>query len=156
MTAFHGNFFLRSTDLLSLPNISPDNSYAVEMSIVETISLATACFQTALLHTNPNGERRIRVITLALPVTSSISEIFTGADQIAIATVLAKKAVERALTSKLEDAREALFFKLAEILSTYKTSFNQTVHNAQLLISDNLTLLPILILGIIKNVHYES
>jgi protein transport protein SEC24 len=55
MTAFHGNFFLRSTDLLSLPNVNPDNSYVVEMSIIETLSSATACFQTALLHTSSNG-----------------------------------------------------------------------------------------------------
>ena len=55
MTAFHGNFFLRSTDLLSLPNVTPDNSYAVEMSVTENMTTSMACFQTALLHTNSNG-----------------------------------------------------------------------------------------------------
>lgn len=159
MTAFHGNFFLRSTDLLSLPNVNPGSSFAVEMSIVETLSSQTACFQTALLHTSSNGnvfvnlgERRIRVMTLALPVTTSMSEIYMRADQIAIAGLLAKKAVERALTSKIEDAREALFYKLTEMLALYKSTFNQSTHSAQLLISDNLKLLPILILGLIKNV----
>jgi protein transport protein SEC24 len=102
------------------------------------------------------GERRIRVITLALPVTSSMSDIFSNADQIAIASVLAKKAVERSITSKIEDAREALFYKLTEILAQYKTAFNQSTHSAQLLICDNLKLLPILILGLIKNVFLSN
>jgi protein transport protein SEC24 len=55
MTTFHGNFFLRSTDLLSLPNVSPDNAYTIECSITEDIKSTTACFQTALLYTSSNG-----------------------------------------------------------------------------------------------------
>ncbi|CAJ0757719.1 11012_t:CDS:2, partial [Entrophospora sp. SA101] len=51
MTAFHGNFFVRQTDLLSLPNVPRDCSYAIELGIEENISSTTVCFQTALLHT---------------------------------------------------------------------------------------------------------
>ena len=34
---FHGNFFVRSTDLLSLPNINPDAGFAMQvlLEIVE-------------------------------------------------------------------------------------------------------------------------
>lgn len=81
-----------------------------------------------------------------------MSEIYSSADQIAIASVLSKKAVERSLTTKIEDAREALFYKLTEILANYKSAFKQSTHDAQLLICDNLKLLGILILGLIKNV----
>lgn len=55
MTAFHGNFFLRSTDLLSLPNVNPDNSYAIELAINENLTTPTVCFQAALLHTSSTG-----------------------------------------------------------------------------------------------------
>lgn len=55
MSTFHGNFFLRSTDLLSLPNVNPDNSYTIELSITEEIKTSTACFQTALLYTDCTG-----------------------------------------------------------------------------------------------------
>jgi protein transport protein SEC24 len=91
MSTFHGNFFLRSTDLLSLPNVNPDNSYAVELSISEDLKATAACFQTALLYTSCSGERRIRVLTFCVPVTSSLSEVFIGADQEAIASLLIKK-----------------------------------------------------------------
>jgi protein transport protein SEC24 len=83
-----------------------------------------------------------------------MSEIYTHADQIAIGALLGKMAIERSLVSKMEDAREALSYKLSEILAVYKSSFNQSTHTAQLLISENLKLLPVLILGMIKNVFY--
>jgi protein transport protein SEC24 len=56
MNTFHGNFFLRSTDLLSLPNVNPDNLYTVEMSISEEIKTPTICVQTALLFTASTGK----------------------------------------------------------------------------------------------------
>ena len=100
------------------------------------------------------GERRIRVITTALPTTNNLSDIFASADQTAIATLLANKAVERALTHKLEDARDALFNKMVEILQAYKASMTAAGAgaSAQLAISENLKMLPVLTLGLLKNV----
>jgi protein transport protein SEC24 len=56
MTAFHGNFFLRSMDLLALPNVTPDHCYGVEYTIDEEITTPLACFQTAVLHTSCHGK----------------------------------------------------------------------------------------------------
>ncbi|KAF8965024.1 CPII coat sec24 protein [Flammula alnicola] len=139
MASFHGNFFVRSTDLLAMPAVPQDQSYAIE---------------TAVLHTTCYGERRIRVITMALPTTTNLSEVFASADQVAITTYLANKAVERSLTHKLEDAREYVFQKLVELLVAYKTSMTSSGAgaSAQLAISDNLKMLPVLILGLLKNV----
>ena len=102
------------------------------------------------------GERRIRVITTALPTTNNLSDIFASADQTAIATLLANKAVERALTHKLEDARDAVFNKMVEIMSAYKASMTAggAGASAQLAISDNLKMLPVLVLGLLKNVRW--
>ncbi|KAI8824176.1 uncharacterized protein EV422DRAFT_493298 [Fimicolochytrium jonesii] len=156
MTAFHGNFFLRSTDLLSLPNVSPDNSYAVEMTLTENLSTSLACFQTALLHTSSTGERRIRVITLAVPVTNNLADVFSATDQFAVASLLAKKGVERALTSKIEDAREALMYKLDDIMGSYKSAFTTSGQAVQLLVPENLKLLPLMVLGLLKNTAFRA
>ena len=49
---FHGNFFVRSTDLLSLANVNPDSGYAVNLSIEESLSdYSAASIQAALLYT---------------------------------------------------------------------------------------------------------
>ncbi|KAI9033323.1 hypothetical protein DFJ74DRAFT_652041 [Hyaloraphidium curvatum] len=155
MTAFHGNFFLRSTDLLALPNVNPDAAYAVECEIEEAIQSPVVCFQTAVLHTSSNGERRIRVITTALPVTTNPMDLFASADVKAIAGLLAKKAVDRALTARLEDARDALTNKCIDILGAYKSTFGSN-QGGQLVVSENLKLLPLVTLGTIKNIAFRA
>ncbi|THU98128.1 hypothetical protein K435DRAFT_965084 [Dendrothele bispora CBS 962.96] len=154
MASFHGNFFVRSTDLLAMPAVPQDQGYAIEVQIEETITAPFVVFQTAVLHTTCYGERRIRVVTQALPTTSNLSEIFASVDQIALATLLANKAVERSLTHKLEDARDAVFNKLVEILQTYKGSMTAAGAgaSAQLAIGENMKSLPVLVLGLLKNV----
>lgn len=87
---FHGNFFVRSTDLLSLPNINPDAGFGMHMAIEDDLEGSTACFQAALLYTSSKGERRIRVHTLCVPITNSLTDVYAGADQIAIIGMLAK------------------------------------------------------------------
>lgn len=53
---FHGNFFVRSTDLLSLANVNPDSGFAVQVSIDENLAdTSLACFQAALLYTSSKG-----------------------------------------------------------------------------------------------------
>lgn len=55
MASFHGNFFVRSTDLLSLPSVPVDQSYAIEIQIEENITTPFVVFQTAVLHTTCDG-----------------------------------------------------------------------------------------------------
>ncbi|GAW03573.1 CPII coat sec24 protein [Lentinula edodes] len=154
MSSFHGNFFVRSTDLLAMPTVATNQGYAIEIQIEETINTPFVVLQTAVLHTTCYGERRIRVVTSAYPVTSNLSEVFASVDQIALAVLLANKAVERTLSHKLEDARDAVFNKLVEILQTYKSSMTAAGAgaSAQLAIGENMKMLPVLILGLLKNV----
>ena len=89
--SFHGNFFVRSTDLLTLPNVNPDSGYAVHMSIDDDLrDFNGVCFQAAVLYTNSCGERRIRVHTLALPVVATVQDVINGADQESIMGMLCK------------------------------------------------------------------
>ncbi|KAJ1729347.1 COPII subunit [Coemansia sp. Benny D160-2] len=158
MTSYYGNFFLRSLDLLALPNVTPNHSYAVEVEIDETLTAPVVYFQTALLHTTSYGERRIRVSTLALPTTDNIHTVFHKADQVAIASLMAKKAVDRAIVAKLEDAREALQHKTLEIIGAYKTECTRSSSGAttQLQIPRSLQLLPFLTLASLKHTSLRS
>lgn len=54
--SFHGNFFVRTTDLLALPNINPDAGFGMQVSIDENLSdMQNVCFQAALLYTSSKG-----------------------------------------------------------------------------------------------------
>ena len=54
---FHGNFFVRSTDLLSLPNVNPDHSFGMQIAIEDSLTESSMVgFQAALLYTTTKGK----------------------------------------------------------------------------------------------------
>ena len=55
---FHGNFFVRSTDLLAMANVNPDSAIGVQVQLEEPLTdQPTVCFQAALLYTSSRGEQ---------------------------------------------------------------------------------------------------
>lgn len=106
---------MRSTDLLALPNINPDSSVAALLdydevehsfylvkiqvkfkSLLQSLSDGgNVAFQAALLYTSSRGDRRIRVHTLCLPITSRVSLVHQAADTFAITSMLAKMGAYR-------------------------------------------------------------
>jgi hypothetical protein len=81
--------------------------------------------------------------------------MYSSVDQVAVATYLANKSVERALSSKLEDARDAVTNKVVDILTAYKNSMTGGGGGGQLAIADNMKMLPVLSLGLLKHVSSE-
>ncbi|XP_042564342.1 protein transport protein Sec24A isoform X2 [Clupea harengus] len=153
---FHGNFFVRSTDLLSLPNVNPDAGFAVQMSIEENlVDMQVVSFQAALLYTSSKGERRIRVHTMCLPVVNSLSDIFAGADVQAITGLLASMAVDRSVTASLSDARDAMTNAVIDSLSSYRTSV-LTIQQPGLLSPNCLRLFPLYILALLKQRAFRT
>ncbi|XP_077361347.1 protein transport protein Sec24A isoform X2 [Festucalex cinctus] len=153
---FHGNLFVRSTDLLSLPNVNPDAGFAVQMSIDENLDdMQVVSFQAALLYTSSKGERRIRVHTLCLPVVHSLSDIFAGADVQAMAGLLACMAVDRSVTASLSDARDAMTNAAVDSLSSYRHSV-LTIQQPGLLAPACLRLFPLYILALLKQKAFRT
>ncbi|XP_065212440.1 protein transport protein Sec24A [Planococcus citri] len=153
--SFHGNFFVRTTDLLALPNINPDAGFGMQVSIDESLSdLQTVCFQAALLYTSSKGERRIRVHTLCLPVANNLHDVLLSADQQCIAGLLAKMAVDRSLQSSVTDAREAFVNAVCDILSTYKMVISSG-QPGSLFAPNNLTIFPLYVLGLMKSIAFR-
>ncbi|KAG6131474.1 COPII subunit [Claviceps purpurea] len=153
MNAFYGNFFNRSSDLCAFPAFPRDQCYVVEVAIDENLNKNFVCLQTAVLHTTCNGERRIRVLTLSLPTTTNLSDMYASADQCAITAYFSHKAVERTLDSGLEAARDALQSKLTELLQTFKKELGGgSMGGGGLQFPANLRGLPVLFLGLMKNV----
>ncbi|XP_041122702.1 protein transport protein Sec24A-like isoform X2 [Polyodon spathula] len=153
---FHGNFFVRSTDLLSLPNINPDSGFAVQMSIEENLlDMPVVSFQAALLYTSSKGERRIRVHTLCLPVVNSMADIFAGADVQAITGLLASMAVDRSVTASLSDARDALVNAAIDTLRAYRSG-GLSVQQPGLVAPACLRLLPLYVVALLKQKAFRT
>ncbi len=155
MSTFYGNFFNRSSDLCAFPAFPRDQCYVVEVAIDENLQKNVVCMQSAVLHTTCNGERRIRVLTLALPTTTNLADVYASADQCAITTYFSHKAVEKALGGGgLEAARDSLQAKLTELLQTFRKELagGSMGGGGGLQFPTNLRGLPALFLGLIKNV----
>jgi len=153
---FHGHFFVRSTDLLSLPNVNPDTAFGMQVSLEEDLKDSReVSFQAALLYTSSKGERRIRVHTLCLPTTASLQEVIQGADQHCVLGLLAKMAVDRTLNSSLTDAREAFINVCVDAIERWKMV--QCINQPGVLPSSAaLKLVPLLVLAALKSAAFSS
>ncbi|XP_075673712.1 protein transport protein SEC24 A [Castanea sativa] len=123
-TSYHGNFMLRSTDLMALPAVDCDKAYAMQLTLEETLlTTQTVYFQVALLYTASCGERRIRVHTAAAPVVADLGEMYRQADVGAVVSVLSRLAIEKTLSSKLEDARNSVQLRIVKALKEYRNLY---------------------------------
>jgi len=174
---FYGNFFVRGTDLLALPNCNSDSVFAFDLVHDEpnvTSSLVTV--QSALLYTSSEGERRIRVVTQAIPVSSLVSDVIGSVDADVVTTLLAKQALDIGLKTNLDNARNKLQQACVELVRASREGDKpRTVsgyaapppmhsqqqpqggaENENKPIPDNLKMLPLYTLALMKNVAFRG
>ena len=112
VSKFYGNFLIRGQDLLLLPSVNSDTTLSVDIEHdvagKEGADSNILYIQSALLYTTQNGERRIRVNTIACPVGSHTSQIVDSVDVDTLCNVLAKHAVYKARHIGVTAAREAV------------------------------------------------
>ncbi|GMM52558.1 COPII subunit [Starmerella bacillaris] len=151
---FSGHFFVRSSDLMTFPTVSRHHSYVIELNLDETIKKPYVTIQGAFLYTSSHTERRIRVMTMQVPVSDQLSAVYASADQQAIAMWFAHTASEKALQSGFDAAHELINTRIAEIFKVFRTDV-LNVHtgtSSTLSLSSNLMLLPLLAYALKKNV----
>ena len=153
ISSFHGHFFIRSRDLLAIPCVDEDKSFAADISLEDQmLTNSIAYVQGALLYTASCGERRIRVMTLQVPVTNDLGELYNAADCAATSAFLAKLAVEKSYSSRLQEAREFLNFRMTQALQEYRSLNSLAARYVanRLIYPKNLSLLPLFALAASK------
>jgi len=176
LSNFYGNFFVRGTDLLALPNCTADSVFAFDLVHDEqNVSSSVVTIQSALLYTSSEGERRIRVVTQAIPVSSLASDVIRTVDADTVAALLAKQALDISLKTNLDNARNKLQQACVELIRASKggdkprtvSGYAAPPHMPQQQqpgggvdeskpIPDNLKLLPLYTLGLMKNVAFRG
>lgn len=172
ITNFYGNFFIRGTDLLALPNCNSDSVFGFDLAHEEQSTTAThVTIQSALLYTSSDGERRIRVMTQALPVTALNSDLIGAVDTDAACALLAKQALDVSLKTNLENARMRLQQVCVEMIKAGKEGDRRVVsgysvpppsnqaggaEEEEKPIPDNLASLPLVTLAMMKNVAFRG
>jgi len=157
---FLGRFFMRSTDLLTLPNTDSDKTYGVEF-VLEDNDIRTEAFaaQCAVLYTASGGERRVRIHTVAIPVTRNMADLFGFAEVGAMTNLSLRTCADAVLNKNFETVRKELTDSLVQGLVRYQQGGSQmqsqysaaTSLSNQLALPEPLRLLPLYIQGILKS-----
>ncbi|GFH20962.1 uncharacterized protein HaLaN_18173 [Haematococcus lacustris] len=104
-----------------LPAIDSDKGLLAVVQHTEKLSPGSECFlQAALLYTSPDGVRRIRIHTLALPVTDNISSVFKGADLDTYTCHLTRRLAGALQGMTLAAARESITSAVVSSLHAYR------------------------------------
>eukprot|EP00927_Polykrikos_kofoidii_P024008 TRINITY_DN21923_c0_g1_i1.p1 TRINITY_DN21923_c0_g1~~TRINITY_DN21923_c0_g1_i1.p1 ORF type:complete len:930 (-),score=126.08 TRINITY_DN21923_c0_g1_i1:107-2785(-) len=147
ITNFYGHFYKRGVDLLVVPNCHADQTFAITVDMEENVTPdPVLCVQSALLYTNSNGERRIRVNTWAGLTTQNHSEIINSIDVQATISLLTLQAFETSLAVNLPEGRNKLQTQCQQIVQTGNAFPN----------AEALQFLPLYILGMLKSAAFRA
>ncbi len=167
---FYGNFFIRGTDLLALPNCSADSVFGFDLVHDEqSINTPYVTIQSALLYTTSDGERRIRVATQVLKTTGKTTEFMGSVNPETCAVLLSKQAIDLGVKTSLDNARNRLQQICVDMVNAAKGGDKRTVSGYTMpqqpgapdgsengKIPENLSLLPLYTLAVLKNVAFRG
>lgn len=146
VNAFYGNFFFKSNDLLATPTNDCDKAFCAELEYEEPQLAATQVHvQSALLYTSSNGERRIRVHNLNVPVTANPAEVYANADCEALATFFGRQAADLMSNAKVADARLRVQQALIDVVKSHRAAVQQMT------LPPSISCLPLYLLGFLKS-----
>jgi protein transport protein SEC24 len=146
VNAFYGNFFFKSNDLLATPTNDCDKAFCAELEYEEAQLAATQVHvQSALLYTTSNGERRIRVHNLNIPVSANPAEVYASADCEALATFFGRQAADLMSNAKVQDGRIKLQQALIDVVKSHRAAVQQMA------LPPSISCLPLYLLGMLKS-----
>ena len=169
ITNFYGNFYIRGTDLMALPNVNMDSIFGFDLAHDEQNVVSNyVTIQAALLYTSSEGQRRIRVMTQALPVTNLTTELVASVDPLATCNLISKQAVDVSIKTTIDNARMRMQQTCCDIIRASKGGDKRTVsgysvpsapsqnNDEDKPLPENLELIPLYTLALMKNVAFRG
>ncbi|KAJ3084473.1 COPII coat Sec23p-Sfb3p heterodimer component [Rhizoclosmatium hyalinum] len=148
-----GNFCIRSGNPTDVELAGIDSQKAIGVAFKHERKLdenGTSSFQVALLYTNFEGDRRIRVLNMALPNTATLGNLFRCAEMDTTINYLAKASVAQAAASSLKAVREQLTDRCVKILAAYRKHSASNTSPGQLILPESFKLYPLYSLSLLK------
>ncbi|CAI2351971.1 unnamed protein product [Caenorhabditis sp. 36 PRJEB53466] len=131
---------------LKLASIDESKAFVAELEHDGgTLSGPDAFVQTAVLYTSMNGQRRLRILNLCLPLSDDYNELYRLADSHSVATLMLKEAVEL----DPETVKETLSARCAQILATFRKECSPEAPPNQFILPETLKLLPLYVNSIL-------
>jgi protein transport protein SEC24 len=158
VSSYHGNFIQHTFGAdLELGVIDADKALGVLFSYDGKLDAKLdAHFQSALLYTTANGERRVRCCNVIASVSDQPKDCMKFVDQDAVYMMIAKEAASKMTTTSLKDIRGSITEKNVDILAGYRKNFSGSHPPGQLVLPENLKEFSMYMLGLIKSRAFKG
>lgn len=154
---YWGNFRQCCPTDIDFPGIDCDKTITVSLKLEDRFYEGSECaFQSALLYTTIDGQRRIRVSTLSLPCSNVLMDLFHSADLDALLSYFLKRAANEIPGSPTLKVQEQLTNFCINISRTYRQCCVRVPSYEYKPFPETLKLLPIYILALIKSMGLQT
>ncbi|XP_074291455.1 protein transport protein SEC24 C-like isoform X2 [Silene latifolia] len=154
---YTGNYCKRIPTDVDLPAIDCDKTIMVTLKHDDKLQDGAECsFQCAILYTTVYGQRRIRVMTLSLPCTSGLPNLFRSADLDTQFTCFLKQAASEISITPLSQVRDRVTNHCVGILHSYRKFCSAVQSPGQLILPEALKLLPLYTLALTKSTGLKT
>lgn len=172
-TDFYGHFFMSNTTDMEIASIGMcplinfltthsnrnlmvkildcDKSIAIEVKHDDKLQEDNIYIQVALLYTSCSGQRRLRVINLALSTCTQIADLYRSCDLDTTVLFFAKQGMFKLLENTPKLVKDNLVSRCAQILACYRKHCASPAAPGQLILPESLKLLPVYTACLLKN-----
>lgn len=151
-TDFYGHFFMSNTTDMELASIDCDKAVAIEIKHDDKLTEEDGVYiQVALLYTSCGGQRRLRILNLALKTCTQMADLYRSCDLDTIVNFFAKQAVFRLFESSPKSVKDNLVNRCAQMLACYRKNCANPSSAGQLILPECMKLLPLYVNCILKS-----
>jgi len=94
--------------------------------------------QAAMLYSTPDGERKIRILNLYLPVVSKFAQVFRYIDQEALHQLMVKDSLSYMGIKNVVGVKEHFIQTLVKILRSYRSEGVSFTNPTEIIVPDSL------------------
>lgn len=144
----YGHFYTENNTEIEFGSIDSDKVITTTFAFDDDL-YDLSCIQAALLYTTSEGERRIRVMTLGIPSTPTLSSVFKFSDSYAIFNVFARMLATEAWKNPIISLRDKLLERIGGLYRAYQLHCATNSNPNYVTIPEPLRFLPIYSLALV-------
>lgn len=152
-----GNFHMKNSTDMEFGVLDSDKAIAVEIKFDGKLDdRAIGCFQIALLYTTMLGQRRIRIMNLALPASKDMGVMFRFADMDTVLNFVSKAAITDSIKSPMSEVCKSLTLRCVQVMAAYRQHVATSGTRGQMILPESLKLYAIYVLGMHKSKPFRQ